>query len=418
MRDSNYEAEFEKILAREYFSSIFDPIRKNAFKQFLDHGLSKKYWENLRFTNISALKKNLFRVSEASDSPPENLLYPDPIIKEKYKIVFYNGHYQRNLTNLPDSIKILTNHEYYSETQKKVMQPSSSPFDLLNTAFMDSGMCLIIDKSIEINNPILLTFINSGQDQLMISPRIHIDLGESSSLQLLEHHLGSETGNFSNATTFLTLRENSFLKHIRLQMDTSQAINMGNVHLEQDQNSKYYLSHFGLGSDLGSISICSNLNGKGAECHLSSLGLTSGHQHLDAHTLINHKSSHCTSSQNFKTVLKDSSSGVYNGKVVVNKNAQKTDSTQSNKNILLSKNSKMNSNPQLVIDADDVKCSHGSSTGEIDPDALFYLRSRGINEKTAKSMLIHGFISEVLDTVDNHDLKNFIKVNFDKWIEN
>ena len=298
------------------------------------------------------------------------------------------------------------------------MQPSNSPFDLLNTAFMDSGICLVIDKNIEINNPILLTFINSGQDQLMISPQIHIDLGESSSLQLLEHHLGSETGNFSNATTFLTLRENSFLKHIRLQMDTSQAINMGNVHLEQDQNSKYYLSHFGLGSDLGSISICSNLNGKGAECHLSSLGLTSGHQHLDAHTLINHKSSHCTSSQNFKTVLKDSSSGVYNGKVVVNKNAQKTDSTQSNKNILLSKNSKMNSNPQLVIDADDVKCSHGSSTGEIDPDALFYLRSRGINEKTAKSMLIHGFISEILDTVDNHGLKNFIKVNFDKWIEN
>ena len=104
MRDSNYEAEFEKILAREYFSSIFDPVRKNAFKQFLDHGLSKKYWENLRFTNISALKKNLYRVSEASDSPPENLKYPDPIIKEKYKIVFYNGHYQRNLTNLPDSI--------------------------------------------------------------------------------------------------------------------------------------------------------------------------------------------------------------------------------------------------------------------------------------------------------------------------
>ncbi len=418
MRNINYKAEFEKILAREHFSSNFDPIRKSAFKQFLDNGISKKYWENLRFTNVSALKKNIFRVSEASDSPPGNFKYPDPIIKEKYKIVFYNGHYQRNLTNLPDSIKILTNLEYYSESAKKVMQPSNSPFDLLNTAFMDSGMCLIIDKKTEINNPILLIFINSGEDQLMISPRIHIDLGESSSMQLLEHHFGSEIGNFSNATTFFNLKENSFLKHIRLQMDARQAINMGNIYLDQDQNSKYHLSHFGLGSDLGSISLCSNLNGKGAECHLSSLGLTSGRQHLDTHTLINHKSPHCTSSQNFKTVLKDSSSGVFNGKVVVNKNAHKTDSNQSNKNILLSKNSKMNSNPQLVIDADDVKCSHGSSTGEIDPDALFYLRSRGINEKTAKSMLIHGFISEILDTVDNHDLKNFIKVNFDKWIEN
>ncbi len=418
MRNSNYEAEFEKILAREDFPSNVKPLRENAFKQFIDNGISKKYWENLRFTNLSALKKNVFRVSEFSDSPPENFNYPKSIIKEKYKIVFYNGHYQKNMTTLPDSIKILSNLEYYSNPANKVIQPSNSPFDLLNTAFMDSGTCLIIDKNIEINNPIHLIFINSGEDQLMISPRIHIDLGKSSSIQFLEHHLGFQTGNFSNATTFISLKENSFLKHIRLQVDTGQAINTGNIHLEQDQNSKYYLSHFGLGSDLGSISLCSNLNGKGAECHLNSLGLTSGHQHLDTHTLINHKSPYCTSSQNFKTVLKDSSSGVFNGKVVVNKNAQKTDSTQSNKNILLSKKSKMNSNPQLVIEADDVKCSHGSSTGEIDPDALFYLQSRGINKKTAKSMLIHGFISEILDTVDNHDLKNFIKVNFDKWIEN
>ena len=418
MRDSNYQSEFEKILARDYFSSKFNPLRKNAFKQFLNNGLSNKYWDNLRFTNLSVLKKNIFRISEASDSPPENFKYPEPIIKEKYKIVFYNGHYQKNLTTLPDSIKILTNLEYYSEPSKKVLQPSNSPFDLLNTAFMDSGMCLIIEKNIEINNPILLIFINSGEDQLMISPRIHIDLGKSSSIHLFEHHLGFQTGNFSNATTFLSLKENSFLKHIRLQMDSSQAINSGNIHIEQDQNSKYYLSHFGQGSNLGSISLNSNLNGKGAECHLNSLSLTNGHQHLDANVLINHISSHCTSSQNFKTVLKDSSSGVFNGKVVVNKNAQKTDSTQSNKNILLSKKAKMNSNPQLVINADDVKCSHGSSTGEIDPDALFYLRSRGINEITAKSILIHGFISEILDTVNNHDIKSFIKSNFDKWIEN
>ena len=131
-----------------------------------------------------------------------------------------------------------------------------------------------------------------------------------------------------------------------------------------------------------------------------------------------YKRQHCTSSQNFKNVLKEFSSGVFNGKVIVHKDAQKTDSNQSNKNILLSESAKMNSNPQLVIDADDVKCSHGSSTGELDPDALFYLQSRGINKDTAKSMLIYGFIAEIIDSVDNHYIKSFILSEFDKWIEN
>ena len=119
MRNSNYENEFEKILARENFPSNFIPLRKKAFKQFLDNGISKRYWENLRFTNLSAIKKNIFRVSEASDSPPENFNYPDSIVREKYKIVFYNGHYQKNMANLPDSIKILSNLEYYSDPTKK-----------------------------------------------------------------------------------------------------------------------------------------------------------------------------------------------------------------------------------------------------------------------------------------------------------
>ena len=162
-------------------------------------------------------------------------------------------------------------------------------------------------------------------------------------------------------------------------MDSSCAINTGNIHAEQEDSSQYNLSHFGLGSTLGSLNICSNLNGKGAECHINSLSLTKGNQHLDSHVLINHNSSHCISSQNFKNVLKESSSGVFNGKVIVHKNAQKTNSNQSNKNILLSKTAKMNSNPQLVIDADDVKCAHGSTTGALDEEALFYLRSRGLS---------------------------------------
>ena len=418
MRTSNYESEFEKLLRRDYFSPKINPQRKNAFEEFLKKNLSKKVWEDLRFTNLSALKKNVFRISEVSDAPIKNFKYSEGLIENSYKIVFNNGHYQKQLTTLPEGVEVFTNLECFDGLKNKVEQPSISPFDLLNTAFMDSGISIHVKDNLEIKIPILLVFINAGKDQLMISPRIHIDIGKSSSISLIEHHIGFESGNFSNCTTIFLLKENSYCKHIRVQKDSDQAINTANIHLNQEKFSKYYLSYFGLGSSLGSIGLNSDLNGQGAECHLSGLCLTKSHQHLDTHILINHKSSNCISSQNFKTVLKDYSSGVFNGKVVVSKDAQKTDSNQSNKNILLSKNAKMNSNPQLVINADDVKCSHGSSTGEIDQEALFYLRSRGIDFKTAKSILIQGFISEIFESIDNPELTNFIKNDFDKWIKN
>ena len=418
MKTSNYQVEFKKILDRDYSSSKFKSVRNKAFKQFLDTKFSSKHWDNLRFTNLKALKENSYRLSDASDRIPKDLDDQDSIIQEKYKIVFYNGHYQNHMTSLPDSIEIVSNLKYHSDHGNKIMEPSNSPFDILNTAFTDGGMCLKVESNRDIHEPILVMFVNSGNDRLMTSPRIHIHVGKSSSLQLLEHHIGSQIGNFSNETTFISLKENSFFKHTRLQMDSGCAINVGNIHVEQEKSSQYNLSHFGLGSTLGSLSICSNLNGKGAECHINSLCLTKENQHLDSHVLINHNSSHCISSQNFKNVLKESSSGVFNGKVIVHKNAQKTNSNQSNKNILLSKTAKMNSNPQLVIDADDVSCSHGSSTGEIDPDALFYLQSRGIKENSAKSMLIYGFIAEIIDSVDNHYIKDTILSEFDKWIEN
>ncbi len=418
MKTSNYQVEFKKILDSDYYSSKFKSVRNKAFKQFLDTKFSSKHWDSLRFTNLTALKKNTYRLCDAPDRVPKNFDYPDSIIQEKYRIVFYNGHYQNHMTSLPDSIEIVSNLEYHSYPGNKVMEPSNSPFDILNTAFMDSGMCLKVEKNIDIHKPVLLAFVNSGNVRLMNAPRIHIHVGKSSSLKLFEHHIGSQIGNFSNESTFISLKENSFFKHTRLQMDSESAINAVNIHVEQEENSQYNLSHFGLGSNLGSLNICSNLNGKGAECHINSLCLTKENQHLDSQVLINHNNSHCTSSQNFKNVLKESSSGVFSGKVIVHKNAQKTNSNQSNKNILLSKTAKMNSNPQLVIDADDVKCSHGSSTGEIDSDALFYLQSRGINENSAKSMLIYGFIAEIIDLVDNHYIKDTILSEFDKWIEN
>ena len=416
MKISNYQKEFKKILEREYSHPQESPIRKTAFDQLMKNGLTSKKWDDLRFTNFSVFNKNIFRVSEIKDTPIKNFDYTDIGINNSHKLFFHNGHYQDDISSLPDEIELLSNFEYCSKNNWEIQQPSNSPFDLLNTAFMDSGMSLIVKKDIKINLPILLIFISSGNDSLMISPRLHIDLNESSSLSLFEYHVGYKDCHFSNISTFFSLKKNSQLNHIRLQMDSEKAINMGNIHAQQEKGSKYNFSHFAMGSSLGSVSINTNLNGKRAECHLNGLTLTNSDQHIGTHILINHNSSDCISTQNFKTILKDHSSGVFNGKVIVQKDAQKTDSNQSNKNLLLSDNAKINSNPQLIIHADNVSCSHGSSTGEIDPEALFYMRSRGLDKKTARSLLINGFASEIFEKINNEYFQKFILQEFNRWM--
>ena len=241
MNTSNFQSEFEKLLTRDHFSPKINPQRKNAFEEFLKKNLSKKVWEDLRFTNLSALKKNVFRISEVSDAPNKNFKYSEGLTENSYKIVFNNGHYQKQLTTLPEGVEVFTNLECFDGLKNKVEQPSISPFDLLNTAFMDSGISIHVKDNLEIKIPILLVFINAGKDQLMITPRIHINIGKSSSTSLIEHHIGFESGNFSNCTTIFLLKENSYCKHIRVQKDSDQAINAANIHLNQEKFSKYYL---------------------------------------------------------------------------------------------------------------------------------------------------------------------------------
>ena len=197
--------------------------------------------------------------------------------------------------------------------------------------------------------------------------------------------------------------------HVIIQNNSRNTINMANIHVKQQQDSNYTFSQFAFGGELSRLNLYAEILGKNANCSISGLNLSDGNQHLDSNIVTNHCASHCTSSQNFKSVLKDQSSGVFNGRSIVQINAEKTDSNQSNKNLLLSDQATMNSNPQLEIHTDDVKCSHGSTTGELDPDALFYMRSRGIDEKSAIAILVNGFVSEIIDDTNHIDVSNYVK---------
>ena len=413
---SHFQSEFEKMMNRDYFSDKVHPMRQEAFSKFLKIGLPTKKWEDWRFTNLSSISNSNFRISEKQDAPNGDVDISQYQIDDVETIVIYNGHYIETLSSIPSGIQLLSGLDYLEKTNWEFNSPEHSPFDLLNTAFMDSGMSIVVDQNVIVKKPIRMLFISSGLESLMVTPRIHIDLGESSSATFIEDHRGDSNSFFQNGSTFVTLKQNAQLDHIRIQSNSVTTANIVNIQVEQNADSGYIFFQFADGSQLGRLNIYNELKGEGANSDINGLTLSNDSQHLDNHIITDHQVPHCSSSQNFKTVLQDHSSGVFNGRTIVRKDAQKTDSSQSNKNLLLSKSALVNSNPQLEIYADDVKCAHGSSTGALDKDALFYLRSRGLDVLSAKALLVRGFATDLLDLVKHDGIRVFITDRFDSWL--
>ena len=410
--------EFNKILSKKYFSEELELVRKKAFDSFIDIGLPNRNLEGWRHTNLSSIKKNDFRVTEINDGPKEKIDPSQYGFGSFHTIVMYNGHFQQNLSSLPKGIELLSNLEYLKQKDWAISQPDKSPFDLLNTAFMDNGICIVVGQGIEITAPLRILFISSSDQKLMTSPRVYIDLKRSSSITLLEQHVGERSGHLLNESMIINIDDNAGLDHVRIQNNSKTTINMGNLHVKQQRDSNYTFVQFAKGGELGRMNIFADLAGEGASSSINGLSLSNNSQHLDVNIVTNHHAPNCNSGQNFKSILKDHSSGVFNGRTVVHNGAEKTDSNQSNKNLLLSKNALMNSNPQLEIYTDDVKCSHGSTTGALQKDALFYIRSRGIDTESATSLLVHGFASEIIETVENDKIRDQIIKYFNKWLEN
>ena len=412
-----FQSEFSKIIDKNYSSKKANSIRKKAFDDFTEQGLPNRKDENWRFTNISPIKRGNFRISEKKDAPNADYNISRHELDSLKTVVFFNGHFQKSLYPMPKGLRVSSNQERMEQKDRTLFKPTKSSFDLLNTAFMDIGVSLIVDKDMEINEPIRLLFICASDEKLMTSPRIHVDVGESSSLCLIEQHVGDCNEYFFNQSVVANIERNAKLKHIRLQNNSKSTINMGNLHIKQQKDSTYDFVQFAFGAQLGRIDVNVDLCEEGADVSVKGLNLSDHKQHLDVNVTTNHYAPNCISGQNFKSILKDHSSGVFNGRVIVHDGAQKTASSQSNKNLLLSKDALMNSNPQLEIYADDVKCSHGSSTGALESDALFYIRSRGIDHETATALLVHGFASEIIEDLKNHDIKDLVMKYFNNWLE-
>ncbi|MBC8215576.1 MAG: Fe-S cluster assembly protein SufD [Candidatus Marinimicrobia bacterium] len=383
-----------------------------AFDAFRNTGFPTTKWEDWRFTSVSDLQRADWRLSLPSDLPSDLSGISTDTGITPYSINFINGHFQPHLSFLPPEVEIFNLTDFYNNNSLPIfdVQHKHDPFYLLNTALFDSGQAIIIPDNTTIEKPIDINYIKTGfTDLIMFQPRTIIQVGSGSEVSIIESHVGDNNlAYFTNNRSEIQVGTKSRLNYLSFQEDSLQAYHIHSVVIDQERNSLVSAGFFNIGSLLSCNNVLTHLNGEGAELNMFGLSQSANVQHMDIQSIVYHNSPNCSSTQLFKNILSGRSKGVFKGQVIVSKDAQKTDARQSNKNILLSNDARMNSDPQLEIYADDVKCSHGSTTGAMDEDAIFYLRSRGLDLFEAKSLLIDGFAGEIIHKISDKNIRKII----------
>jgi len=389
-------------------------VRKNAFERFLDKGFPTTRDEDWRFTNVGAIASRAFELAsggaEAEDAARTLLASLGLEALSRHELVFVNGQFSQelsSLSDLPDGVVVSSLESAWSHSVEE-LQPvlCRSPSDEtaffdLNEAFVTDGAFVHIGKGVVVDAPIHCVFLTVPTGEPCVHyPRNVIVAGEQSEVRIIETYAGLEGSiYFTNAVTQLVARPGSVVDHYKVQLESAKAFHVASLDFSQERGTSVSSHSLSIGAALARNDIRVELGGEGADVTLNGLYVVRGSQHVDHHTLIDHQVAHCTSRELYKGVLDDEASGVFNGRVIVRAGAQKTDAKQSNKNLLLSREALVNSNPQLEINADDVKCAHGATIGQLDEEALFYLRSRGIGVGEARKILTEGFMADVSDRI-------------------
>ncbi len=383
-------------------------LRTGAMARFAESGFPTTRDEAWRHTNVGPLARTAFRAAEA-DARLEGAAplagFPGP------QAVFVDGRFsaeRSSLASLPAGVEVASlRHTLAREPRRlepllgRVSGPGK-PFADLNTAFLEDGAVVFLAEKVVAPDPIQIAFLMSRhEDTPVVSyPRVLVAAGPRSESRIVEYYAGpADETYFTNAVTEISVGEGAFVQHYLLQTESRSAYHVHSVTATLDRGARFANHSVSLGGALSRTDIDVRFGGEGGECSLDGLFVVDGRRHADTHTLIDHASPRCSSRELYKGIVDGGGRGVFDGTIVVRKDAQKTDAAQSNKNILLSRGALVHSTPRLEIFADDVKCKHGSTTGQLDEAALFYLRSRGISEAAARSLLVHAFASDIVGRV-------------------
>jgi Fe-S cluster assembly protein SufD len=417
---SNF-GEFEKRLNGGKESSIHEK-RKTALSSFSKLEFPTIKDEEWKYTSIAPLLKYNFVPSyekkNVSKDFIKSLLFDE---MEHSLIVFINGRYSAEnsvLLNLPEGVivgsiadEIKKNNEVLLKHFGKYADHQNHIFTALSTAYTEDGAFIYIPAGKIVEEPIHIIFLTTSADKkILTQPRNLFVAEKSSQVTIIEHYACDEESTyFTNAVTEIVTEENAVVDHIKLQEESKKAFHIARMEVDQEKNSNFSSHLISTGADLTRNEFNARFNDEGGECTLNGLYMIDGSQLFDAHTLMDHAKPHCNSHEHYKGVLDDKSRGVFNGKVIVRLDAQKTNAFQENNNILLSDEALINTKPQLEIFADDVKCSHGATIGQMDDDAKFYLKSRGIGEEASKGILLHAFASDVVTSIKIESVRNYIE---------
>jgi Fe-S cluster assembly protein SufD len=382
-------------------------LRRNAFDRFTALGFPTTHDEDWKYTNVSAIAKTRFEPGQMAAAELDR--FPLADLGCATRLVFVNGHFSRNLSSAdhaPRGVRVhslkellLAGSETVESHLARYARFDNQAFVALNTALAEDGAVVEVGKDAVPGEPVHLLFLSVPNGGPTVShPRNLIVAGRGSQSSVIETYVGAGgAACFTNAVTEIVLGDGAVFDHYRIQQESDQAFHVATVQAIQGRQSVFSSHNVALGAALARNDVNSVLDAEGAECFLNGLFFAAGTRHVDNHTLLDHAKPHCQSRELYKGILAGRGVGVFNGKIVVRKDAQKTNAIQSSRNLLLSGEAVVNTKPQLEIFADDVRCTHGATVGQIDQEALFYMQSRGIPAGAARQLLIHAFAGEVLD---------------------
>lgn len=391
--------------------SWLQALHKGGLSHFFELGFPTNRQEEWRFTNVAPIAKMPFSVAKGGAPLKEKDIAP--LLFEGLpgrRIVFVDGRFNKELSSKELSaggLKVLSLDEAARSATPLLPQHlaryaryDENGFAALNTAFVNDGAFIVAAARHKEENPVYIIYVSTGREGASTHPRTLVIAQRDSELKVVEHFvsLGNEAS-FTNVVTELVVEEKARLEHCKVQEENLNSFHVATIQTHQGRNSHLVSHSISTGALLARNTINCVLDGEGIECTLNGLYLGRDNQTVDHHTAIFHNKPRCNSHEFYHGILDGKSSGVFNGKIFVRPEAQKTDAKQTNRNLLLSDDATINTKPQLEIFADDVKCTHGATVGQLDQESIFYLRARGIGHENARKMLLHAFASEIVNRI-------------------
>ncbi|MDH5382090.1 MAG: Fe-S cluster assembly protein SufD, partial [Cyclobacteriaceae bacterium] len=377
---------------------------EKSLDAFINSGVPSLKYEEYKHSPVSKFLANSLK--NFSENKQEKITHIDQINSKSIKIVFENGVLKGgNSIDIEGLTVEPLNSQNLNPVEHSVL---SDPFQLLNKAQFTDGVKIVVKKNHQITTPIEIVYLNGGSDLISL-PRIEIDVNESSSLEIIENYQYSGNNEIIIFPVLIAhVQKNARLKSCTLQIEGQNQLQVSNSVITQERDSFYKHVIISTSGKYLRNNHSVLLSDENCETHLYGLTLTSGKNLIDHHTVVDHMKPNCYSNELYKGILKEESTGIFNGRIFVRPNAQQTNAFQSNNNILLSDNATIHTKPQLEIWADDVKCSHGCTSGQLDEEAMFYLRTRGLDKNQSRGLLLKAFSDDVIQHIEIEEVKEYI----------